>query len=90
MTRCPLVNLYLIEFIHEVGNGWAFVGAPTPAEAQKLFYGQTQFKNTRVQHFKTMPITSGEVGLVYEGGIVYFKDNNDRQIFDDFVKLTKY
>lgn len=90
MSKCPLVNIYLLEFVHKVGNGWAFVGALTPKEAERIFYGETNFKNPKVEHFRAMPIQGGEIGMIYEGGIVNFKDNNDRQIYDDFCKVTGY
>ena len=63
------IKTYIIQFIYDEGNGWAFVNAHSVNQAEQVFKIQTKYKDVRVTGIKETKYYGEEMQLVYEGAV---------------------
>lgn len=64
-----MLKTYIIQFIFKNGNGWAFVNATSPKEAETVFNQQTKFKGAIVTGVKETKWFGNTMQLVFEGSV---------------------
>lgn len=63
------MKTYILQFIHNDGNGWAIINANGPAQAIQIFETNSQYKNPKVVNCEEQVHTEDSMQIVYEGSI---------------------
>ncbi len=63
------LNTYIIQFIYEEGNGWAFVNALSPSQAETVFKTQTRYAGAKVVSTKETKYYGENMQVVFEGAV---------------------
>jgi len=72
--RQAIMKTYILQFMYRDGNGWAFVNATTPNQAEKVFKNQTKYVDARVIAIKETKWYGDSMQLVFEGAVTTFKN----------------
>ena len=73
-SRQAIMKTYILQFMYRDGNGWAFVNATTPNQAEKVFKNQTKYVDARVIAIKETKWYGDSMQLVFEGAVTTFKN----------------
>jgi hypothetical protein len=80
------MHTYIVQFIHEKGNGWAIMCCPSPSYVEQTFKNQTRYVNARITSFREIEYIGNETCLVYEGDVTtYNKSPYDIAVWNGFV-----
>lgn len=63
------MKTYILQFIYKDGNGWAFVNATSPKQAQLVFTNQTRYYGAKVIAIKETKYYGDNIQLVFEGAV---------------------
>lgn len=91
------IKTYIIQFTHKNGNGWAFVNAWSPNQAEQIFKIQTHYIKPKVTGIKETKWYGEEMQLVFEGAVTTNAKtlydlavlNGFKGSLDDFLKSLK-
>lgn len=83
-VRLPL-KTYIIQFIYPKGNGWAFVNATMVSQAEKVFYNQTKYEDTKITSIKETKWYGSNIQLVYEGAVTTCANINVSVSLSDLI-----
>lgn len=91
------IKTYIIQFTHKNGNGWAFVNAWSPNQAEQIFKTQTHYIQPKVTGIKETKWYGEEMQLVFEGAVTTNGKtlydlailNGFKGSLDDFLKSLK-
>ncbi len=86
------LKTYIIQFIYEDGNGWAFVNALSPSQAESVFKTQTKYTSARVVSIKETKYYGENMQLVFEGAVTTISNTNVINNINSLVDaaLSKY
>lgn len=80
------MHTYIVQFIHEKGNGWAIMCCPSPSYVEQTFKNQTRYVNAKITSFKEIEYFGNETCLIYEGDVTtYNKSPYDIAVWNGFV-----
>jgi hypothetical protein len=80
------MHTYIVQFIHEKGNGWAIMCCPSPSYVEQTFKNQTRYVNAKITSFREIEYIGNETCLVYEGDVTtYNKSPYDIAVWNGFV-----
>lgn len=66
-TDC--MNLYIVQFLIDKGNGWAIVRARNANEVSSIMENQSHYKNIKIVGIQEKPFMPLETHIIYEGAV---------------------
>lgn len=60
---------FIVQFIYQNGNGWAFINAPSVTKATEVFKAQTIYAGAKVTNVKETKYYGTNMQLVFEGSV---------------------
>lgn len=67
-----IIKTYVLQFIYQNGNGWAFVNATSVNQAETVFKTQTRYKEAKVTNIKEARWYGDNMQVVFEGAVTTY------------------
>ena len=87
-TTVKLLKTYILQFIYKNGNGWAFINAMTPNQAEAVFKNQTKYEEAQVVNIKETKWYGENIQLVYEGAVTTYTSVNVSLSLSDLINAS--
>lgn len=76
---------YILQFIYKEGNGWAFVNAQSPKQAESIFKIQTKYGEAKVTAIKETRWFGNNIQLCYEGAVTTIPTINISPLLQEII-----
>lgn len=67
-----IIKTYVLQFIYQNGNGWAFVNATSVNQAETVFKTQTRYREAKVTNIKEARWYGDNMQVVFEGAVTTY------------------